>query len=41
MLKAVAPGQSLSDPTHLEKGDSVDEAKRAYESLEGVAVTAR
>ena len=40
VLKAVASGQSLGDLTTLENEASVDEVKKAYESLKGVSGTA-
>jgi len=40
VLKAVASGQSLGDLTTLENEASVDEVKKAYESLKGVPGTA-
>jgi len=41
VLKAVASGQSLGDLTTLDDEASVEEAKRAYESLRKISDTAK
>ena len=40
VLKAIAAGQNLGDLTTLEDEASVEEVKRAYESLSKVSDTA-
>ncbi len=41
LLKAVVSGQSLGDLTTLEDETSVDEVKKAYESLRKISESAK